>query len=95
MTGKALTDVTLAVRDAIYEGLLVRRGEVLTEELARERANNTCLRVVEALRELAEANADARARAVEGQDVVVPVCDRDGDCFLDAGHNGPCSPYPF
>ena len=60
MTGKALTDATLAVRDAIYEGLLVRKGEMLTEAVARERANNVCLRVIEALRELAEAKAAAK-----------------------------------
>lgn len=59
MTGRALTDVTLAVRDAIYEGLLVRKGEVLTEDVCRERANNTCTRVIEALRDLAEAKARA------------------------------------
>jgi hypothetical protein len=68
VTGQALTDATLAVRDAIYEGLLVRKGEVLTEAVARERANNICMGVIEALRELATANA--AARAVPGQDVI-------------------------
>lgn len=49
-----ITEATLRARDAIYEGLLVRRDEVLTEEVARERANNISTAVVEALRQLAE-----------------------------------------
>jgi hypothetical protein len=54
VTTRKLTDATLVVRDAIYEGLLIRKGEVLTEELCRERANNVCHYVVEALAKLAE-----------------------------------------
>ncbi len=48
---KALTDATLRVRDAIYVGLLVRRDEVLTEAVARERANNISVAVIETIRE--------------------------------------------
>jgi hypothetical protein len=51
---RPLTDATLIVRDTIYTGLLVRKGEVLTEALARERANNLCMAVIEALKQLAE-----------------------------------------
>ncbi len=48
---KPLTDATLRIRDAIYAGLLIREGEVLTEAVARERANNLSLIVVETIRE--------------------------------------------
>jgi len=54
MTARHVTDATMRVRDALYEGLLLRRGMVLTEEVARERANNLSTAVIEVLRELAE-----------------------------------------
>lgn len=54
MSARHVTDATMRARDAIYEGLLVRRGVVLTEEVARERANNIATAVIEVLRQLAE-----------------------------------------
>ena len=48
---KPLTDATLRVRDAIYTGLLMRKGAELTEEVCRERANNLCTLVIETIRE--------------------------------------------
>lgn len=65
-----VTDATMRVRDVLYEGLLIRRGLELTEEVARERANNLAMTVMETLREMAEARADHTAREVPGQDVV-------------------------
>jgi hypothetical protein len=44
----------MRVRDVLYNLLLVRRGEVVTEDLARERANNGATQVIEALALLAE-----------------------------------------
>lgn len=84
MSERRIGDAQLAARDAIYSMLLVRKGEVLTEELCRERAANGSYYVIEALRDLAEASkrahmatageinadADARARAVPNQDVI-------------------------
>jgi hypothetical protein len=46
---KPLHDAALVVRDAMYSALVVRKGEVLTEEVCRERANNACHYVIEAL----------------------------------------------
>lgn len=38
--GRVTYALTLELRDAIVEALSVRKGEVLTEEVIRERANN-------------------------------------------------------
>ena len=54
MNQRHVTDGTMRVRDVIYEGLLIRKGELLTEELARERATNLSTAVMEALLQLAE-----------------------------------------
>lgn len=40
------------IRDAIKDGLLVRRGAEINELTASERANNICIQVYEVLREL-------------------------------------------
>lgn len=54
MNAQHVSDATMRARDVIYTGLLVRQGEVLTEEVARERANNIATQVIEALAQLAE-----------------------------------------
>jgi hypothetical protein len=54
MNARHVSEATMRVRDVLYEGLLVRRGEALTEEIARERANNLATQVIEALTQLAE-----------------------------------------
>lgn len=54
MNARHISEATLRVRDAIYDGLRVREGEVLTEAVCRERAANVCHYVVEALVQLAE-----------------------------------------
>lgn len=58
-----VTDATLRVRDALYDGLLVRRGRILDEATARERANNLATAVMEVLAQM----ADERKRAFAGQ----------------------------
>ena len=49
-----VTEATMRIRDVLYTGLLVRQGEQLTEEVARDRANNISVQVIEALAQLAE-----------------------------------------
>lgn len=54
MNARRVTDATMRVRDALYEGLLRRKGLVLTEDVARERANNLATAVLEVLTQMAE-----------------------------------------
>ena len=77
MSNPVLTDALLVTRDAIFDALMVRKGEVLTEELCRERAANGCHYVVEALIDAMRARieqrkTDAAAAAIPGQDALSP-----------------------
>jgi hypothetical protein len=92
---KRISDATMAVRDAVYAGLLVRRDEVLTEEVARERANNISVAVIEALHTLADAYRGAVPKTPmcascgdSGKWSSLPGIVRGGDC-LDCGGDTP------
>lgn len=70
----------MRARDVIYEGLLVRRGLEVTEDLARERANNISTAVIEALAQLAEESKPPPVRNIPSTICTHPTVDVDGKC---------------
>lgn len=68
MNARHVSEATMRVRDVLYEGLLLRRGLELTEEIARERANNLATAVIEALAQLAEESKPPPVRPIHDND---------------------------
>lgn len=82
-----VTEATMRVRDVLYEGLLVRRGLELTEEVAREAANNLSMSAIEALAQLAE---ESKPPPVKPHWAEMKLCTRENWCGLEDNHPGDC-----
>ena len=95
------------VRDAIYEGLLMRQGLVLTESICRDRANNIATGLIADIDDMIAAALKDAARGEVVTGTIEPIgvvraprqnpgepCTKTKWCGDVDGHSGDCIP-PF